>query len=604
MKAFSSFITKLDIVGQEYNFELNENKRHQTLPGAFLTSIIIITSLVYGFMFGQEVYLRENPSVNIRNEYLDISKIYLKDYPLLFQFYINSKLSDNYIDYFDIRVSSLTIDYEYNLQFKTKKQLVNCLQKQKDFKAAQSNVTDQIFEKYTFFCIDFDEDEYFQNKLGTQNSTYYTISISFCDYTDDTRNCKATPKFKSFNHYLVFAFVDNYIDSYNYENPISQYLNSVTYGFSYNVLKTFTYNFQNDLLASNSGWLLDDIINHDNVVFSGLDVDTNLSVGESSNNLMNIIIQSNNIRKKTSRSYLKVQELAAKVGGIVNVLYILIYIISYHYIRFKYIIWVRENSIELINDFSGINNNVRVLNINDFSNKRNINQVKFININNSNIIDKSNNSRFQLNNEIVSSFNLENNHNKPFNSNKNINSNTGKNISNKENVPDIVIQNYDSNINPTSNNFNNKNLNMPTSNNNCDSFKIQCSKKEETKIKDDNNEKNEERIVKANISNNKSRVINISNKNKDLISKISRINEDLSSFNKSNSILFSKDTSFLKSYFRYLLYCISCCCSKNEINLLFKREINKVYSFLSIKNFNYYLINQYNKKFINNPIIL
>lgn len=624
MKALSSFITKFDIIGQEYSFEQNDNKRHQTLSGAIFTSIIIITSLVLGFIFGQELYLKEKPSVSVSEEYSSLSKIYFKEYPLLFQFFINSVITDNYVDYFDVEILSVTLDNNYNISSVAKKPLVNCMLKQKEFTSNQYFIS-ALLNVYPYFCFDFDENDYFQNKMLTQNSTYSTISISFCDITDETRNCKATQEFKEYNNYLILAFVDNYVDSYDYKNPVKQYTNTINYGLNYNVVKTIRLSFQKITFASNNGWLLDNNIYYDNIVYSGLDIDTGISLGINKNLLMNVVIQGNNIRKKTSRSYLKVQELFAKIGGVANVLYIVIYTISYHYIRFQYIIWVRENSIELIHDslfskdYRKINSNSNKKNntnneIKSNIGKTNINEIKFINTNkDSNIKDKTINLKPQMSNENIISFNNNNNENKEITDMNQINeinnsvaSKSEKNMFSIESNADIVRHKSNNLI---SNQLKILNLNIPTNNINFDNFELQFkNKKRESNINihsnsnNNNNEKQEQSNNKEKISYFHSKENNMSfnfNK-KEIKNKIDEINHSFSHFNKKDSKHFDVDQSILKSYYNYLIYYVNCCYSNKEMNLLFKKEINKVNYFLSIKNFNFFLINQYNKMFVCN----
>jgi len=97
---------------------------------------------------------------------------------------------------------------------------------------------------------------------------------------------------------------------------------------------------------------------------------------------------------RIQRSYLKVQELFAKIGGIANVSLIIIKALSYFYLRFNYFLYVEETirtNIEAQNE-QGLNLS--------FNNKRNLNG----NIN-SGIIPESNLRIGNLNNDPNSNFN-------------------------------------------------------------------------------------------------------------------------------------------------------------------------------------------------------
>lgn len=592
-------------------------------------------------MFGQEVYLRENPSVSISNEYLSESKIYLNEYPILFQF--NFGYQSNYADYFDISIFSITTDEEYRASYKINKHLVDCASKEHDF-IKYYDMISPLITKSKYYCMDFDREDYFQNKMGTQNSTYIVLSISYCDYTNENRNCKATPKYKNSNSIISVAFVDHYTDSFDYDKPVKEYVNILSYLFSYGVLKTLRFVFEKDVFISDNGWLLNSVKNQEDVVFNSLEIDTNLSLGSYTNKLMDLVIHSNNVRKKTSRTYLKVQELFAKIGGIVNALYIILYIVSCHYIRFKYIIWVKENSIDFINDPTNKNSSKNIINNNKSNNiirhlnsnnklilspdKKNDNSVAqnlsninnliqnrdYIDINNSSI--KINESNFQVknnNDEAILSVNKHTSNN--YFSNLNENRVSNKFISNemtKSNKQDQMKKMHSKNdVVKLSSNINNKEKNFcPTITNNvvtktkleinCDSFKIKDKEIVYNDISNVNcySNNNVLNIVSKNSPNKDCKVV-INSTERKIRDRINTINEDLMLLinMRDDNYLKNIETVF-KSYYKYLLYCISCCCcSKKKINSLFKAEINKVYAFLSITNFNYYLINQYNRKF-------
>ena len=89
--------------------------------------------------------------------------------------------------------------------------------------------------------------------------------------------------------------------------------------------------------------------------------------------LMHFIqLESPRLRKITKRSYLKVQELFAKIGGLVNFMIIFINIITSHYFRFKYLFHIYEqisegNKNATIKDFN--------ININQSSSNLKANEV-------------------------------------------------------------------------------------------------------------------------------------------------------------------------------------------------------------------------------------
>eukprot|EP00340_Litonotus_pictus_P010960 CAMPEP_0170539816 /NCGR_PEP_ID=MMETSP0209-20121228/104225_1 /TAXON_ID=665100 ORGANISM="Litonotus pictus, Strain P1" /NCGR_SAMPLE_ID=MMETSP0209 /ASSEMBLY_ACC=CAM_ASM_000301 /LENGTH=254 /DNA_ID=CAMNT_0010841959 /DNA_START=776 /DNA_END=1537 /DNA_ORIENTATION=+ len=71
---------------------------------------------------------------------------------------------------------------------------------------------------------------------------------------------------------------------------------------------------------------------------------------DKSNNILSFLIDAPTLTKKTLRNYLKVQELFARVGGLANAFWIIIKILTYHFMKFKYYFFVYENSFAIVKE--------------------------------------------------------------------------------------------------------------------------------------------------------------------------------------------------------------------------------------------------------------
>ena len=109
-----------------------------------------------------------------------------------------------------------------------------------------------------------------------------------------------------------------------------------------NISKRYFILFNNNIFKTDNGWILEDH-NISNFISFVPKVDIELI----SNNDISIIntksvfitqltFNSQRIREKINRSYIKVQDLFAKIGGIINTLFILFFIISRNYLNFNY----------------------------------------------------------------------------------------------------------------------------------------------------------------------------------------------------------------------------------------------------------------------------
>ena len=56
-------VKKLDLFPQEIQFNLNGEKNHKTLLGAFISLGLIVIMIVFGYLFGKDVIDRNYPNV-------------------------------------------------------------------------------------------------------------------------------------------------------------------------------------------------------------------------------------------------------------------------------------------------------------------------------------------------------------------------------------------------------------------------------------------------------------------------------------------------------------------------------------------------------------
>ena len=59
---FKKLFVKIDLLGQEFNFENENNQRYRTVEGAIFSIVIFVIAIVIAFLFGQEVYQRKHPN--------------------------------------------------------------------------------------------------------------------------------------------------------------------------------------------------------------------------------------------------------------------------------------------------------------------------------------------------------------------------------------------------------------------------------------------------------------------------------------------------------------------------------------------------------------
>jgi hypothetical protein len=365
MGFFKRLINKIDIFGFPLSFEEEESSKVATLGGLIGTFISIGFVISMSVLFGKELIQRKHPFSITSEEHVDFSTVYLKEMPLIFNFITDNGVKIERIDgknYFEMEIYQY---YTYD-KITSDKSLIfqkcdyNQYTKHQEWvKKKTENTT------IDYLCMTHNNDTKIVNPYGRPNSTFIHISFRKCD--SSKRKCaKDLDKVLS-DVYIQMLYQDAYIDVNDKENPIKFYENIITSQNNLSFLKRNYISFNNYLLSDDSGWLLEKYNSTEFTVLGDTKIDVNPSIGALKDNLYWITFDSQNIRKKISRSYMKLQDLLAKIGGIVKGSVIIVEIILIFYTRFKYAFYVikcvlnteedyKDLAVEQINIFSVISN--------------------------------------------------------------------------------------------------------------------------------------------------------------------------------------------------------------------------------------------------------
>ena len=168
-----------------------------------------------------------------------------------------------------------------------------------------------------YICVNHTDDDHVFNKNANANSAFAKIEFYKCD--KNKRECPENIDILMREVYLIITFVNSFIDSSNYTNPIQYYEYSYAQQTSDAFLKRMYMSLTNDVYKSDNGWILEDykIFEYITLQEKSLDINPNDGI-ETKGQMFNISIDSPNLRQITVRNYMKIQELIAKVGGLVK----------------------------------------------------------------------------------------------------------------------------------------------------------------------------------------------------------------------------------------------------------------------------------------------
>lgn len=334
-----ALIKKFDIIGNRLSFEIDSSSNYKSSVGGFFSLIIILSSLILALMFGNEVYERNTPNVFTLEEKIEQSRIYLKEMPFLFSFiWQNGTAILDPLSYFNFKVKrfhfseAMDITYAENITF-TKCDPMK-------YSAHSDFVKKYVSNPSVYYmCLDHDDDSYVYNAHANANSAFFKIEFYRCDNKNQV--CPKDIDLLMKEVYMFLTFINTYVDSSNYTHPIQYYEYTHSQQTSDAFLKRLYISFTNNVYVSDNGWILTDSINYNYITLSAKSLDINPNDGyDTLNQMFNVSIDSPNIRRVTKRNYMKVQDLIAKVGGLVKGLFIFVQIFLFHYTRVEYIHYV------------------------------------------------------------------------------------------------------------------------------------------------------------------------------------------------------------------------------------------------------------------------
>lgn len=326
---------KINLFGRTFQFENDFSSRSNSIQNLSLTVILVIATIVVGFIFGKEIYLRENPKYT--SSKITISKeeslVNFLDFPVIFKFLDNvgSPLEDDIVKKM-ISVNLITFDIvEGNGQKSNFMPIKICDLENYKNSTKFEMVKNIIDSKGVSYCLNVNEQ--MMNKKAAFDSKNILLIFNKCK-----TNCLNNLDDFLEGAYVGLNYIDNYVNPSSYNDPIKSDEKIEMIKISSKISKELAISFQNNILKTNKGWIFEDFIEQNYVSY-----DTLISeVFISQNELIRMFIDSPTFVALNVREYMKIQDLLASIGGFFNAIYMIMTFLTYHYISFEYYLSIYE----------------------------------------------------------------------------------------------------------------------------------------------------------------------------------------------------------------------------------------------------------------------
>jgi len=376
------FIKNLDFMGREFKFNIGGGMgdTYKTTFGGLLSLFQAIGFLVLLWYFGQDIYLRESPSMIVSSSLIDKFPMYDIDSTTFnFGFRVEDVLG-NFLDdprefTYDLiyRKFEVTESGGFEVTKQWNKDLEKCSTKHFD------NFTLYNERLYNYFCI---ENNYtIGGDWGASEIQVPTFLIRRCSIETELKyniKCKTDDEIKH-DHSNLF-YVDlylqkNLINPHNFSDPIKS---SYSYGykqidiFNSDVLKQEIY-YSTGELITDTGFLFSDISTS-----TFLEYESQTSNEGTLNPALGPYLSSAEFfitrgKRSYTRTYIRISDALANVGGLMSLFTVVIEIMFSFYLQNSYNKFIQEKFLKLnheVKEDKNQNNNQIEMNVlkGDFSN--------------------------------------------------------------------------------------------------------------------------------------------------------------------------------------------------------------------------------------------
>lgn len=326
----------IDYLGPEVGLTQNSSKRFQTKFGGFASMLLIFIAGIAFFGFGRDIFERKKPRVTF-NRIINDETPYLLMTEKNFLFAIYDQYTDESIpdferrfqNYFDITgmYGDGTVDRRYKIPME------KCSEEVKTYWKGYFSVDPDIY-----YCLPKGFELVIRGVLNEGNETSIRFQTDYCSNNtdpkqgqvqidciqkEDTQILLASKRIQM--HYIL---QDSLIDTYNYTSPvIPKVVTGLvnTNAFSWTRM---TILFKKVVFNSDNGFFVEDLVKSSSIAVENIQPESIYSL--ATNTIFSHLIGHSRWQEVYNRSYIKIQDAFAMMGGFLNISIVLLsYVVKY-----------------------------------------------------------------------------------------------------------------------------------------------------------------------------------------------------------------------------------------------------------------------------------
>jgi hypothetical protein len=387
-KSWTQTLNKVDSFGVSYNFQINTKDKFKTTLGALFTIIYYLVIFILFLAFGEDVYQRTKPKVSLNTD--------IKEYK-------------------EIQLSNKNFTYAYRLEDENGLQVIN------DSKFTQkvvyhhfvmiNGIWNNIFDRYlpqmkcsevsyykereayfnisleSWNCVDFDNitlggnwDGNFVYGLEIQTRQCQNGTGVICSPQEEI-NQFFSPEQQNKRIFYSDLSIEVYPSMDDYNAPLKTHLvnnyDLLNIGLTKRNIKTY----KSTQMINDVGWFFPDYLNQDLIISTETSKNDFTFKSEKSTQLYDQFIYLGRKVDTYNRSYTKIQEAVAAVGGFSRILFILLNYLFYYAAQTYRNLFLLSNLFSENEEIKKYDNNFRTVynNSNNLFNNSDLNRLNTFN---------------------------------------------------------------------------------------------------------------------------------------------------------------------------------------------------------------------------------
>lgn len=325
-------VMELDITGRAPSLLIQDRFTMKTFVGFLLTVVTLLTTIVSVFICGKELFIRENPSVNISPlTNLHPEFLSFKQYNIDFIFAVQDTNDEPFInESFYYPTLALLTKVNSSERKETILNLTTC--------SNRKNHT-EFFKKLDhlnldrFYCISDTQDDW--NIIGLNDFWgsigFKMIQVKLYECKGENKGCaNETAKSSKLSSSRIVFYSNQYsVETRNFHKPFAGRIKDDFFLFNYKKQNDVTQYLEYVDVISDTGWIFSNSNTEISFSYGRQIVQSDDAVPKS--NFFSYTLQLDNVKTSYYRKYYKLQDFASQAGGLFKFYSMVVFILLYLY---------------------------------------------------------------------------------------------------------------------------------------------------------------------------------------------------------------------------------------------------------------------------------